>query len=107
MKDIMGLMSKAKEMQAKMQAMQEEMASIEAEGASGGGAVKVKLNGKGNMTGISIDASLVQPGDGEIIEDLVLAAHNDAKAKVEAIMAEKTQALTAGLQMPPGFKLPF
>ncbi len=107
MKDIMGLMSKAKEMQAKMQAMQAEMETVEAEGVSGGGAVKVRLNGKGGMTGISIDASLVQPGEGEIIEDLVVAAHNDAKAKVEAIMAEKTQALTAGLQMPAGFKLPF
>ncbi len=107
MKDIMGLMSKAKEMQAKMQEMQAEMETVEAEGVSGGGAVKVRLNGKGGMTGISIDSSLVQPGEGEIIEDLVLAAHNDAKGKVEAIMAEKTKALTAGLQMPAGFKLPF
>ena len=107
MKDIMGLMSKAKEMQAKMQEMQAEMETVEAEGVSGGGAVKVRLSGKGQMTGISIDASLVQPGEGEIIEDLVLAAHNDAKAKVEAIMAEKTKALTAGLPIPPGFKLPF
>jgi DNA-binding YbaB/EbfC family protein len=107
MKDIMGLMSKAKEMQAKMQEMQAQMETIEAEGVSGGGAVKVRLSGKGHMTGISIDASLVQPGEGEIIEDLVLAAHNDAKAKVEAVMAEKTKALTAGLPIPPGFKLPF
>jgi nucleoid-associated protein EbfC len=107
MKDLMSLMSKAKEMQAKMQVMQDEMATIEAEGVSGGGAVKVRLNGKGAMTGISIDASLVQPGEGEIIEDLVVAAHNDAKGKVEAIMAEKTKELTAGLQMPAGFKLPF
>ena len=70
MKDIMGLMSKAKEMQAKMQAMQAEMETVEAEGVSGGGAVKVRLNGKGAMTGISIDASLVQPGEGEIIATL-------------------------------------
>jgi nucleoid-associated protein EbfC len=107
MKDIMGLMSKAKEMQAKMQAMQQEMETIEATGVSGGGAVKVTLTGKGGMKSVSIDASLVQPGEGEIIEDLILAAHNDAKAKVEAVMAEKTQALTSGLQMPAGFKLPF
>mgnify|MGYP003513741540 CR=1 FL=1 len=107
MKDIMGLMSKAKEMQAKMQEMQAEMETVEAEGVSGGGAVKVRLSGKGAMTGISFDASLVQPGEGEIIEDLVLAAHNDAQAKVEAIMAERTEALTAGLPIPPGFKLPF
>ena len=107
MKDIMGLMSKAKEMQAKMQAMQEEMATVEAEGVSGGGAVKVRLNGAGHMTGVSIDPALVQPGEGEIIEDLLIAAHNDAKGKVEAVMAEKTKALTADLQMPAGFKLPF
>lgn len=107
MKDIMGLMSKAKEMQAKMQAMQEEMETVEATGVSGGGAVKVTLTGKGGMKSVSIDPSLVQPGEGEIIEDLILAAHNDAKQKVEAIMAEKTQALTSGLQMPAGFKLPF
>lgn len=107
MKDIMGLMSKAKEMQAKMQAMQAEMETVEAEGVSGGGAVKVRLSGKGTMVGVSIDPSLVQPGEGEIIEDLVLAAHNDAKAKVETIMAEKTKALTAGLPIPPGMKFPF
>ena len=107
MRDIMGMMGKVKEMQAKMQAMQAEMETVEAEGASGGGAVKVRLNGKGAMIGLSIDPSLVQPGEGEIIEDLVLAAHNDAKAKVEAVMAEKTKALTAGLPIPPGMKLPF
>jgi nucleoid-associated protein EbfC len=107
MKDLMGLMSKAKEMQAKMQAMQDEMETVEAEGVSGGGAVKVKLNGKGMMKSVSIDPSLVTQGEGEIIEDLVIAAHNDAKAKVEAIMAEKTKALTAGLPIPPGFKMPF
>ena len=107
MKDIMGLMSKAKEMQAKMQAMQEEMETVEATGVSGGGAVKVTLTGKGGMKIVFIDPTLVQPGEGEIIEDLVLAAHNDAKQKVEAIMAEKTKALTAGMPLPPGFKLPF
>ena len=102
------------DMMKQVQAMQERMAGLQAKleqatvtGQSGGGLVKVTLNGKGGMTGISIDASLVQPGEGEIIEDLVVAAHNDAKAKVEAVMAEKTQALTAGLQMPAGFKLPF
>jgi nucleoid-associated protein EbfC len=106
-KDLMGLMSKAKEMQAKMQGLQEEMETVEATGVSGGGAVSVRLNGKGNMLGVSIDESLVKPGEGEIIEDLILAAHNDAKLKVEGIMAEKTKALTAGMGLPAGLKLPF
>jgi nucleoid-associated protein EbfC len=107
MKDLMGLMSKAKEMQAKMQGLQEEMETVEATGVSGGGAVSVRLNGKGMMLGVTIEPSLVKPGEGEIIEDLILAAHNDAKVKVEAIMAEKTKALTAGMGLPAGMKLPF
>jgi nucleoid-associated protein EbfC len=107
MKDLMGLMSKAKEMQAKMQSLQDEMQTIETTGVSGGGAVQVCLNGKGMMMSVSIDPALILPGEGEIIEDLILAAHNDAKGRVEAIIAEKTQAVTAGLPLPPGFKLPF
>lgn len=107
MKDVMGLMSKAKEMQAKMQGLQQEMEMLEATGVSGGGAVKVRLNGKGVMLAVTIDPALVQPGDGEIIEDLVVAAHNDAKSKVEVIIAEKTQAMTAGMGLPAGLKLPF
>ena len=107
MKDLMGIMKQAKEMQAKMQAMQDEMAMIEAEGVSGAGLVMVRLNGKGGMNGLSIDPSMMREGEGEILEDLVVAAFNDAKVKVEAVMAEKTRALTAGLPIPPGFKMPF
>ncbi|MCB1424388.1 MAG: YbaB/EbfC family nucleoid-associated protein [Zhengella sp.] len=107
MKDLMGLMSKAKEMQARMQALQEEMASITADGQSGGGLVTVTLSGKGEMRGLKIDPSLFREDDVEILEDLILAAHNEAKAKVEQVMAEKTQELTAGLPIPPGMKLPF
>ena len=107
MKDIMGLMSKAKEMQEKMQAMQEELATLEVEGVSGGGLVKVTLNGKGMMIGVSIDPSLMKEDEGDIVEDLVMAAHNDAKGKVEEETARKTQELTAGLPLPPGMKLPF
>jgi nucleoid-associated protein EbfC len=107
MKDLLGIMKQAKEMQAKMQAMQEEMALVEAQGVSGGGLVKVRLNGKGGMNGMSIDPSLLVKDEGEILEDLIVAAFNDAKVKVEAVMAEKTQALTAGLPIPPGFKMPF
>ena len=107
MKDLLGIMKQAKEMQAKMQAMQEEMALVEAQGVSGGGLVKVRLNGKGGMNGISLDPSLLVKDEAEIVEDLIVAAFNDAKTKVEAVMAEKTQALTAGLPIPPGFKMPF
>ena len=80
---------------------------VEAEGVSGAGLVKVRLNGKGGLNAISIDPSLLREGEGEILEDLIVAAHNDAKIKVEAVMAEKTKALTAGLPLPPGMKLPF
>ncbi|MEM7303695.1 MAG: YbaB/EbfC family nucleoid-associated protein [Pseudomonadota bacterium] len=107
MKDIMGLMSKAKEMQEKMQAMQEELGSLEVEGTSGGGMVKVTLNGKGMMTALSVDPDMLKPDEAEILEDLILAAHNDAKVKVEEETARKTQELTAGLPIPPGMKLPF
>jgi DNA-binding YbaB/EbfC family protein len=107
MKDLMGLMGKAKEMQAKFQAMQEEIAAMEASGQSGGGLVKVTLTGKFEMKKLDIDPSLFKEDDVEILEDLILAAHNDAKVKVEHAMQEKTQALTAGLPIPPGMKLPF
>ena len=107
MKDIMGLMSKAKEMQDKMQAVQEELGNLEVEGTSGGGMVTVTLNGKGLMTGLKIDPSLVKEDEADILEDLILAAHNDAKGKVEDETARRTQELTAGLPIPPGMKLPF
>ena len=107
MKDLMGLMSKAKEMQAKMQAMQEEMTTLEASGQAGGGLVSVTLTGKFDMKSLKIDPSLFKETEVEILEDLLLAAHNDAKAKLEKTIQEKTQALTAGLPIPPGFKLPF
>lgn len=107
MRDMMGMLSKAKEMQAKMQAMQEEIAQLETSASSGGGLVSLTLLGKGTLTSLKIDPSLLKEGEGEILEDLIIAAHNDAKAKLDAIMAEKTQALTAGLPIPPGMKLPF
>lgn len=107
MKDIMGLMSKAKEMQAKMQAMQEEMLTLEASGQAGGGMVSVTLTGKFEMKSLKIDPSLFKEDEVEILEDLILAAHNDAKAKIETVIQEKTKAMTAGLPLPPGMKLPF
>lgn len=107
MKDLMGLMSKAREMQSKLANMQEDMANIEAVGQSGGGLVSVTLSGKSEMKALKIDPSLIKPDDAEILEDLILAAHNDAKAKVETIVQERTQELTAGLPIPPGMKFPF
>nr|WP_316651318.1 YbaB/EbfC family nucleoid-associated protein [uncultured Gellertiella sp.] len=107
MKDIMGMMGKVKEMQAKMEKMQGEIAALEVEGRSGGGLVSVRMNGKGELLGVKIDPSLFKEEDIEIIEDLIVAAHKDAKDKAEAVTAEKTRALTAGLPIPPGFKLPF
>lgn len=107
MKDIMGLMSKAKEMQAKMQEMQEGMAEIEAKGSAGAGMVTVIISGKFDLRSVNIDPTLVKDGEGEMIEDLIIAAHADAKDKVERMVQEKTQELTAGLQLPPGMKLPF
>ena len=107
MKDLLGLMGKAKEMQAKFQAMQDQIAGIEASGQSGGGLVTITLTGKFEMRSLKIDTTLMRPDEGEILEDLIVAAHNDAKAKVEALMQEKTRELTAGLQLPPGMKLPF
>lgn len=107
MKDLLGLMSKAKEMQAKMQAMQEEMTAIEASGQSGGGLVTVTLSGKFEMKSLKIDPSLVKQGEGEILEDLILAAHNDAKNKIEHAIQQKTQEMTSGLGLPAGLKLPF
>jgi DNA-binding YbaB/EbfC family protein len=107
MRDLMGLMGKAKEMQAKFQAMQDEIANLEAEGQAGGGLAKVTLTGKGEMKALKIDPSLFKEDDIEILEDLILAAHNDAKAKLDATLQEKTKAMTAGLPIPPGMKLPF
>lgn len=107
MKDLMGLMSKAKEMQQKMADMQTEMETLTAEGSAGGGVVAVTMSGKGQLNAIKIDPSVFADHDAEILEDLIIAAHADAKGKVEAIMAEKTKEMTAGLPIPPGMKLPF
>ncbi|MBP1887219.1 YbaB/EbfC family nucleoid-associated protein [Sinorhizobium mexicanum] len=107
MRDIMGMMGKVKEMQAKMEKMQAEIAALEVDGTSGGGLVTVRLDGKGHMKSLKIDPSLFKEDDVEILEDLIVAAHKDAKDKAEAVQAEKTRELTAGLPIPPGMKLPF
>ncbi len=105
MKNIMSMMKQAQELQEKMAEMQAELESTEVEGVSGGGLVKLSLNGKGVMTRLSLDSSLLKPEEAEILEDLVIAAHNDAKQKVEQAMAEKMRELAGGLSLPPGLKL--
>jgi DNA-binding YbaB/EbfC family protein len=107
MADFMGMMKKAAELQSKMQAMQAELESVEVEGVSGGGVVKVTLSGKGDLKGVKIDDSLLKPDEKEIVEDLLVTAHADARRKLEGVMAEKMKTLTGGLPLPPGLKLPF
>lgn len=107
MVDFMGMMKKAEELQKKMQQMQEEAGNAVVEGRSGGGLVTVTLSGKGEMKGLSIDPSLFKEDDVEVLEDLIVAAHNEAKVKAEEMMQKKMAELTQGLPLPPGMKLPF
>ncbi len=106
MKNISDLMKQAGELQSKMTEMQSAMDEIEIEGVSGGGMVRVTLSGKGQMRGLKIDPEIARD-DIEILEDLIVAAHNDAKSKSEVRMQEEMQKLTGGLALPPGFKMPF
>lgn len=105
MPDFMGLMKQAAQLQSKMEAMQAELDQIEVEGNAGGGMVGVTLNAKGDLKGVSIDDSLMKPEEKEILEDLLIAAHADARRKAEAVMQEKMKALTGGLPLPPGMGL--
>ena len=107
MKDLMGMMKKAQELQERMQDFQQGLGDLVIEGQAGGGLVTVSLNGKGEMRGIKIDPSLFRDDDVEVLEDLIIAAHADAKARVEAETAAKMQEMTAGLPLPPGMKFPF
>lgn len=102
MRDLMGMMKKAQELQSKMAEMQAELEDLEVEGSAGAGMVTVKLNGKGAMRGLTIDPSLIKPEEAEILEDLIVAAHNDAKQKVETAMQDKMKEITGGLPLPPG-----
>lgn len=100
MRDFMSMMKKAQELQGKMAEMQSELEAMEIEGSSGAGMVQVRLNGKGLMTGLTIDPSLIKAEETEILEDLILAAHNDAKQKAELAMADKMKDITGGLPIP-------
>lgn len=106
MKDIMGMMKAAQEMKGRMEEFQNQVAEMTVEGRSGAGMVVVTLSGKGEMKGLKIDQSLVSD-DISVVEDLIIAAHNDAKGKLEYATNAKMQELTAGLPLPPGLKFPF
>lgn len=105
MKDLMGVMKQVGEMQARVQKMQEELGAMEIEGQAGAGLVKVTLSGKGDMKKVAIDPSLMKPEEAEILEDLVVAAAQDAKAKLDTQLQAKMQEMTGGLPLPPGMKL--
>ena len=105
MANFLGLMKQAAELKTKMEAMQAELDQIEVEGSAGGNLVTVKINAKGELKSVSIDASLMKPDEKEIVEDLLVAAHAEARRKAETLVQEKMQALTGGLPLPPGMKL--
>lgn len=104
-KDFAGMMKQAQALQGKMQEMQAEMETMECAGSAGAGLVTVTLNGKGELKSLKIDPGLVKPDEAEIMEDLIVAAHADAKAKLEALLQDKMQDVTGGLPLPPGMKL--
>jgi nucleoid-associated protein EbfC len=107
MKNLGQMMKQAQEMQARMAELQAKLAEVEMSGSAGGGMVQVTLNGKGEMRRVKIDRSLMLPDEAEVLEDLIVAATNDAKTRVEAHLQEEMSKLTGGLQLPPGMKLPF
>ena len=105
MADFMGMMKQAAQLQTKMQELQAELDRIEVEGTAGGGMVTVRLSAKGDLKGVRIDDSLMKPSEKEIVEDLLVAAHADARRKAEAVLQDKMKAVTGGLPLPPGLNL--
>jgi DNA-binding YbaB/EbfC family protein len=105
--DIMGMMKKAGAMQAKMAEMQAELENVTVDGAAGGGMVTVVITAKGVLKSVSIDPSLLKADEKEILEDLIVAAHGEARQKAESLLEEKMKAVTAGIGLPAGFKMPF
>jgi nucleoid-associated protein EbfC len=107
MKNLGNMMKQAQQMQQRMQEMQAQLDLVEMQGASGGGMVKVSVNGKGELKHITLDKQLMDPAETEVVEDLIIAAFADAKAKVEAHVSQEMSKVTGGLKLPPGLKLPF
>jgi len=106
MADFLGMMKQAAQLQTKMQELQAELDRIEVRGTSGGGMVTVALTAKGELKGVKIDPSLMKPEEKKILEDLLVAAHADARRKADGVMQDKMKSLTGGLSLPPGMKLP-
>lgn len=107
MKNLSQMMKQAQEMQSRMAEMQQRLQETEVVGQSGGGMIQVTINGKHEVRAVKIDPSLVDPEDVEVLEDLIAAAVNDARGKVETYMQDEMEKLTGGMNLPPGFKLPF
>lgn len=107
MKNLADIMKQVQSMQSRMSDMQEKLEALTVVGQSGGGMVKITMSGKGVLKGLDIDPSLLKPEEKDILEDLIVAAHSDAKGKAEAAAAEEMKAITGGLPLPPGMKLPF
>lgn len=107
MRNLNDIMKAAQNVQTQLQEAQAKLDGIEVEGAAGGGLVKVRATAKGRIVRVNIDPSLLTPDDKEMVEDLVAAAFNDARAKADQVSNEEMQKMTAGLPLPPGFKLPF
>ena len=107
MKNLAGMMKQAQQMQSKMQELQAKLEAMESTGEAGAGLVRVTLNGKNDLRKITIDPKIIDPADAEMLQDLIVAAHRDAKSKIEAASAEEMQKVTGGMQLPPGMKLPF
>ena len=107
MKSLEDIMAMAQNVQNELQKAQAQLDTIEVEGASGGGLVTIKASAKGRIIGVSIDESLLQPSEKAMLEDLIAAAINDARAKADAASQSEMSKLSSGLPLPPGFKLPF
>lgn len=107
MKNLSNMLREAQKLQQRMAEMQERLAQMRIEGTAGGGLVRVTLDGKGGLVAVKIDRSLVDPQEVEVLEDLIVAAHGDARNRLEAALQEEMGRLTGGLPLPPGFKLPF
>ncbi len=105
MPDFLGLMKQAAELKSKMENMQAELDRLEVEGTAGGGVITVTLSGKGDLRNAKVDESLLKPDQKEILEDLLVAAHADARRKLETLLQDRMQAMTGGLPLPPGLKL--
>jgi hypothetical protein len=107
MKNLSGLMKQAQQMQTQMQEIQAKLEAMELTGEAGAGLVRVTLNGKGELKKVHIDPKLADPAEMDMLEDLIIAAHHEARGKIENQMASEMEKLTGGMPLPPGMKLPF